>query len=453
MTKQIRANANPSKEFFIHMITRDVKLKEAIVELVGNSIDGAQRMSGGNADYSKLFIELTMNEDEFVIRDNCGGIDLARAREVLFRFGRPRSIPTEQLETTSVFGIGMKRTILKIGTFAEIVSTAKDSSFTVKWDVNEWAEDDNPDWDIPLDVEERPFDQKDWGTEITIRNIFDGVKVDFISSPFIAELRNHIARRVSLEIQKGLTIKINGDLLKPLLINVLNGEIEPIKQTHEYKCGDEGVVLITIMVGISNERNPREAGWYIYCNDRLILSADKSSLTTWSDDQAENVTVRYHNNYASFRGFAYFNSKNPSLLPWNTTKTSLDTSSKVYIFAKEKMISAARKILNALTAVFAHGSDANEKEDEQYDHQKRNPFSGYETIQVTPESAREKVRVNADVDEKKILEIRESDPYQTISYRKRKSVIGKVKEYADKRSNREIGELTFDYYLDMEGIE
>ena len=37
-------NANPTKEFFISMLTRDVDIKAAILELIDNSIDGAKRL-------------------------------------------------------------------------------------------------------------------------------------------------------------------------------------------------------------------------------------------------------------------------------------------------------------------------------------------------------------------------------------------------------------------------
>jgi hypothetical protein len=42
----LRINASPSKEFFIHMLTRDVQLTRAIIDLVDNCIDGAKRLKG-----------------------------------------------------------------------------------------------------------------------------------------------------------------------------------------------------------------------------------------------------------------------------------------------------------------------------------------------------------------------------------------------------------------------
>ena len=39
-TKMIKAN--PTREFFVNMLVRDILLKQAIIELIDNSIDGAR---------------------------------------------------------------------------------------------------------------------------------------------------------------------------------------------------------------------------------------------------------------------------------------------------------------------------------------------------------------------------------------------------------------------------
>lgn len=38
-----KVKAGPTKEFFVSMITRDIQLADAIVELIDNSIDGIKR--------------------------------------------------------------------------------------------------------------------------------------------------------------------------------------------------------------------------------------------------------------------------------------------------------------------------------------------------------------------------------------------------------------------------
>ena len=103
---------NPTKKFFIEMITRDISIEDAIIDLLDNSIDGANKISPD--DYSKLFVDLTINDTEFSIRDNCGGFSLETAQKYAFRFGRPEEAPKVK-NTVGRFGIGMKRSLFKIG--------------------------------------------------------------------------------------------------------------------------------------------------------------------------------------------------------------------------------------------------------------------------------------------------------------------------------------------------
>ena len=80
-------NANPTKEFFISMLTRDIDIKAAILELIDNSIDGAKRLRP-EGDYRNLYIKIDFDKDHFLIQDNCGGMGIDIATEYAFRFGR-----------------------------------------------------------------------------------------------------------------------------------------------------------------------------------------------------------------------------------------------------------------------------------------------------------------------------------------------------------------------------
>lgn len=71
-----KVDASPTKSFFIYMLTRDIDVRPAIVELIDNSIDGAKKIRN-NTEYEGLFIKINMSQDKFIIEDNCGGIDLS----------------------------------------------------------------------------------------------------------------------------------------------------------------------------------------------------------------------------------------------------------------------------------------------------------------------------------------------------------------------------------------
>jgi len=63
-----KATANPTKEFFVKMITRDITLEDCILDLIDNSVDGAWRSEGSrpmglaeDADLSKYSIAIFLD--------------------------------------------------------------------------------------------------------------------------------------------------------------------------------------------------------------------------------------------------------------------------------------------------------------------------------------------------------------------------------------------------------
>ena len=84
-------DAMPTKELFIEMLTRDVALVPAIVDLADNCTDGARRTKQ-DGSWKDFEIAIALSKNEFKIEDNCGGIAVEAAREYAFRFGRPPDI-------------------------------------------------------------------------------------------------------------------------------------------------------------------------------------------------------------------------------------------------------------------------------------------------------------------------------------------------------------------------
>jgi len=65
-----------------------------------------------------------------------------------------------------------------------------------------------------------------------------------------------------------------------------------------------------------------EYGWYVVCNDRVILLHDTTHKTGW--------TTNWHGEYAGFVGWVHFRSEDPSLLPWNTKKSDIVENGELY---------------------------------------------------------------------------------------------------------------------------
>jgi hypothetical protein len=118
----LRANANPSKSFFIAMLTRDIDLVDCILDLLDNSVDGiseAARRGGRQLALQRPFaghrVNITYDRNHFAIVDASGGIPIQVAEEYAFRFGRPDDAPPLNEGTIGLYGIGMKRAIFKMG--------------------------------------------------------------------------------------------------------------------------------------------------------------------------------------------------------------------------------------------------------------------------------------------------------------------------------------------------
>lgn len=121
MQSDAKAAANPTKTFFVRMITRDISLEDCILDLIDNSVDGAWKCEGskpvglaGGADLKKYRIAIDTSSDSFRITDNCGGMSLTEAVDHAFSFGRQAADRTDDY-SIGVYGIGMKRAVFKLG--------------------------------------------------------------------------------------------------------------------------------------------------------------------------------------------------------------------------------------------------------------------------------------------------------------------------------------------------
>ena len=134
-----KINASPTKEFFVAVLVRDIILVDAIAELIDNSIDGAKKVSSGE-NFSKFHIFVKFSKNSFTIEDNCGGIPVEIAQNYAFRFGRDENATATNSPELPIgqFGVGMKRSLFRIGDYFEVDSTAQNSSFAMDVDVNKW---------------------------------------------------------------------------------------------------------------------------------------------------------------------------------------------------------------------------------------------------------------------------------------------------------------------------
>ena len=428
-------NANPTKEFFISMLTRDIDIKAAILELIDNSIDGAKRLRP-EGDYRNLYIKIDFDKDHFLIQDNCGGMGIDIATEYAFRFGRSSKREKEENGQfyTGIFGIGMKRSLFRLGNYFTIDSKTTKDYFSLKVDVNEWVKDEDPNWTFSLDdaKTDMSIPEENTGTTILVTNLHQGISNQFALAYFCNSLVSHIVKYRTLAIENGLSISINGSQVVFSNEKIIHS---PNVKPYSYSATID-TVKVNIIAGIAPKGFPDNAGWYIYCNGRLVVFADKTSLTGWGEDGVRN----FHNSIAFFRGFVFFESTNPELLPWNTTKTSVDSSSPFFIYALPKMRDATLQIIKDCHNVI-EGLVADEVERELFSERHLISLNTNTLQTLTKTSQPFKIDLPS---------IKKMEPMANITFAKPIKDIKIMQKQMGVRTNKDVGIRAFDYYFEKE---
>ncbi|MDN3029746.1 ATP-binding protein [Streptomyces sp. S.PB5] len=361
-----RVQASPEKRFFIGMLVKDIELLPAILDLVDNSVDGARRLRGDDP-YDGLEVKISINAECFEISDNCGGIPLDIARDYAFRFGRPQSVKGTP-GSVGQFGVGMKRALFKLGKFFTVDSRAENTHFTLSVDVDEWAEETDPDWTFTLshvDESYNPEGDQPRGTHIIVKNLHDTVAEDFTSSQTVGNLRYQLRLRHREAMDRGMRIVLQEEAVTPFIPQLQQSDsVRPLfKQLTLNE--DEKPVNVRIYAGVTDAGGPeeddqaelfpreRDAGWYVFCNNRLLIAADRTTLTGWGD----GLPV-YHPQYRRFRGYVFIDSAYNELLPWNTTKTGVDQDSRVWRKISTEIKQAGSEVIQMLNRVKSERQNA-----------------------------------------------------------------------------------------------
>jgi hypothetical protein len=449
--------AGPTKELFIYMLVRDLSLRDAIGDLVDNSIDAVRKIIKLRNDapseftlisnkYRGFTLTLTLDEDRFIIEDNCGGMDVTTAREYAFRFGRdPDAPPTPG--SIGQFGIGMKRALFKLGRQLVITSRAESSSFTMKIDVDTWAAD-RKNWSFRFDTydEEAKYKQEERGMRIEITRLNPDVAEMFRDSAknlFESRLIKEIGNENLFSINNGFTIKINNHTLKPRQLEILTspefsaGIFEQSYMEMDER-GQQAEVHVRIITGIG-ESKLADGGWYIFCNERLVLGPDQTDVSGWTGTSSDGGP-KYHGQYERFRGYVFFTSDNAGVLPWNTTKTSMDMDSKLYQAVRQvmiRMMSPVNTFLNNL-----------KKEREKDNPASNRPLQAAmeKTVATAVLAVQPEQQATQFTAPKPAASIRTEPDTQVIKYTVPTDKFDRVKEALGARRKDQVGPLTFEYY-------
>jgi hypothetical protein len=357
------ANASPTKQFFVNMLVRDIELKDTLLDLLDNCVDGILRSCEPDLKTAKPYkgyrADIVVSADYFSIEDNCGGIPFKIAENSAFAIGKPVPIEgADSIATVGMYGIGMKRAIFKLGKDATVDSWF-DKAFRVRISPK-WLEDEN--W-ARLPMAAPPKDAIAKGrTHIVVKQLHPAISAEFASEAFAQELMRTIAQNYALIIEKGFEIGVRRRSQDPrppsispasfrLLQSSQMGKDEPAVAPYVY-VGEVDGVTVEIYAGLYRELPTQDeqeideettgsaddAGWTVACNDRVVIWKDRTRMTGWG----EATVPSYHGQFIAITGIVLLHSRDPKRLPLTTTKRGIDPGSDVYLKIKDMMREATK---------------------------------------------------------------------------------------------------------------
>lgn len=432
----------PTKDFFISMLVRDIGLIPAIVDLVDNSVDGARRLRPTTTEpldtprFDGLSVAVRISKDGFEITDNCGGITWEIARSYAFRFGRPAEAPSTP-GSIGQFGIGMKRALFKLGNSFAVRSVTTEEDFELRVNVPEWSA--AKEWDFTnVTYHAVSHDATEVGTTITVSDLHAAVSESFALKRFESELSDELSIRHQASMSDGLAVSLNGIPVDVDVLTLLStDELKPAYVTEQLDPESDTPVNVTMYAGISSS-SPADAGWYVYCNGRLILGPDRTAVTGWGESRG---VPQYHNQYARFRGYLFFDSTSVDKLPWTTTKEGVDAGHWAYRAMKPQMLDAMKPVIAFLNAL---------------DAEKDNPAANRESLESFVSAAEKspatlgQITVSTAFTSPPRPKAPKAPETQSIQYVRPKAQIEAVKRKLKVTTAGRVGEGTFDYFYKRE---
>jgi hypothetical protein len=335
----------------------------------------------------------------------------------------------------------MKRALFKLGRWFQVSTTAESEQYSITVPVDEWSRSDEPDsWNFKFDpdliqlADGATFPENERRTKIEVRELREEAVRQFEDPTYDTRFKAKLSDAQNEFLKRGLEIEVNGRFLVSEKFQLLfSNDLTPTFEQEQYTEAGKSPVTVKYYVGLMQSTPADEAGWYVFCNGRMILRADRSPLVGWGE-AAYNIP-RYHNQYARFRGYVFFECDDSSRLPWNTTKTSLDRDSPVYNRAKRKMLELMSPIIKFINELDRE-KDVDDNSYETITEQaKPRDIDSITTAQLFTFTPRAAIKVEKLV---------------RIAYMRRAEEVEAVKDETGARTNADVGNATFEYFLKYE---
>ncbi|NCC61644.1 MAG: hypothetical protein EOM12_12045 [Verrucomicrobiae bacterium] len=236
---------------------------------------------------------------------------------------------------------------MKFGSHFIVRSATEEDEWAIDINVTEWVK--IQEWEFPWsEFSSKKISKEKPGTEILVNRLRPEVAAKFGTENFTTTIIKSIKSKHRQFVANGLSINVNGQHVEATSLYFLQKDnlLKPGVDNLTFKDEDEADVKARIVVAVGDS-SPREAGWYVIGNGRVILEADTRTETGWGakGDGGSLLLPNYHNQYARFRGIVSFESKDSSRIPWNTTKDDIDEESPIWQSTFRRMTEMARPVM------------------------------------------------------------------------------------------------------------
>ena len=297
-------------------------------------------------------IEINYSTKGFSISDNCGGIDYQMAKSEIFNFGHDADYHENSKYQLGVYGIGMKRAIFKIGDYFKVESQSKVDGFCTEVDsLKDWVEHDSSidDWTFPIKKLDKAKSKSAAGTKVTIKKLRKEVQSIFEDDTFHKRIISDIAKTYALFLNRYVNVTVNNEMVHPISIPFGGSdELKPAYKKNSYNGVEVHLMASIAKKGEKGDWKAESAGWYVACNGRLVLTANKDELTGWGGGTLPSFVSKFR----PFVGLALFQSENPYSLPWTTTKRGLNRESHIYQKVRNEMQLISRPVISFLNKMY-----------------------------------------------------------------------------------------------------
>ncbi|MEI7014625.1 ATP-binding protein [Leptospira licerasiae] len=333
-----REDATPSKNVYRSIIA-DYDAETALCELIDNAIDIWS--DKGKSFLLEISVIIDINQQTIVIKDNAGGIKL---EEIDYIVSPGKSLNNPLNPIIGIFGVGSKRAVVAMSQHVTVKTRyKKQPTFSVEI-TEEWLEDS--DWHFP--VYQLPTNIEPGTTQIELTKLREP-----LGSIDVRNIRDHFCAVYAKYIKnKNIKISLNGTIINGISFDdkwSFNPTVPPKSFKNQITIDNE-VIDFLITGGLITEGGDSgygEYGVYVYCNDRLIARA----LKTFDVGFTKGKVGVPHGSISLARVIIEINGP-AKLMPWNSSKSGIDTKHKLFILTRNSIIETIKHYASASRSLF-----------------------------------------------------------------------------------------------------